>query len=186
MGSADPREIGKLLEYEFDQRNERLNSGITLTYTPQAQLTNRFTFGYDYSNQEGENQRNFGFFLKPLGSRTNDTFQRRVLTFGYVGTYNLPITSTINSNFSWGCQAIGDSQVRLRLFGEDFPGAAEPTVSSRGHQGGPRRTARRSGTRASSSRTSSISATSTSSPAASGSTATAPSVRGSGSRSTPR
>lgn len=33
VGSADPREIGKLLEYEFDQRNERLNSGITLTYT---------------------------------------------------------------------------------------------------------------------------------------------------------
>ena len=130
VGSADPREIGKLLEYEFDQRNERLNSGITLTYTPQAQLTNRFTFGYDYSNQEGENQRNFGFFLKPLGSRTNDTFQRRVLTFDYVGTYTLPVTSTINSNFSWGGQAIGDSQVRLRLLGEDFPGAAEPTVSS--------------------------------------------------------
>ena len=130
VGSADPREIGKLLEYEFDQRNERLNSGITLTYTPQARLTNRFTFGYDYSNQEGENQRNFGFFLKPLGSRTNDTFQRRVLTFDYVGTYNLPVTSTINSNFSWGGQAIGDSQVRLRLLGEDFPGAAEPTVSS--------------------------------------------------------
>ncbi len=130
VGSGDPREIAKLLEYEFDQRNERLNSGITLTYTPQARLTNRFTFGYDYSNQEGENQRNFGFFLKPLGSRTNDTFQRRVLTFDYVGTYNLPVTSTINSNFSWGGQAIGDSQVRLRLLGEDFPGAAEPTVSS--------------------------------------------------------
>ena len=130
VGSGDPREIGKLLEYEFDQRNERLNSGITLTYTPQARLTNRFTFGYDYSNQEGENQRNFGFFLKPLGSRTNDTFQRRVLTFDYVGTYTLPVTSSINSNFSWGGQAIGDSQVRLRLLGEDFPGAAEPTVSS--------------------------------------------------------
>ena len=130
VGSGDPREIAKLLEYEFDQRNERLNSGITLTYTPQAQLTNRFTFGYDFSNQEGENQRNFGFFLKPLGSRTNDTFQRRVLTFDYVGTYTLPVTSAINSNFSWGGQAIGDSQVRLRLLGEDFPGAAEPTVSS--------------------------------------------------------
>ena len=47
-----------------------------------------------------------------------------------MGTYTLPVTSAINSNFSWGGQAIGDSQVRLRLLGEDFPGAAEPTVSS--------------------------------------------------------
>ena len=130
VGSGDPRDIANLLEYEFDQTNERLNSGITTTYTPLENLSNRFTVGYDYSNQEGQNQRNFGFFLKPLGSRTNDTFQRRVLTFDYVGTYSFDLMSTVKSNFSWGGQAIGDSQVRLRLLGEDFPGAAEPTVSS--------------------------------------------------------
>ena len=128
--SADPRVIGDLLEYDFTQTNERLNSGITLTYTPQARLTNRFTFGYDFSNQEGENQRDFGYITFPLGSRSNDTYQRRVLTFDYVGTYNLPVTSNINSNISWGGQAIGDAWLRLRLNGEEFPGAAEPTISS--------------------------------------------------------
>ena len=43
VGSGDPRDIAGLLEYEFDQTNERLNTGITATYTPLADLTNRLT-----------------------------------------------------------------------------------------------------------------------------------------------
>src|SRR5690606_15888985 len=92
--------------------------------------TNRFTVGYDFTQQEGRNLRNFGFEQYPQGSLTTDMFQSRLLTFDYVGTYSFGITDAIRSNFSWGGQAVGDDERRLQAYGEDFPGAAVPTISS--------------------------------------------------------
>jgi len=129
-GTADPRRIASTLDYDAQQQIERLSTGMTLTYTPLADLTNRFTAGYDFTQQEGRNLRNFGFEQFPEGSLTNDTWQNRLLTFDYVGTYSFPITDMIRSNFSWGGQAVGDEQRRLRAYGENFPGAAQPTISS--------------------------------------------------------
>ena len=130
FGTPDPREIAQTLEYDLDQWNERLSTGITVGYTPIANLTNRFTVGYDFTNQEGRNLRNFGFVQFPQGSLTNDVYQNRLLTFDYVGTYSFELTETVRSNFSWGGQATGDDRRRVRVFGEEFPGAAEPTISS--------------------------------------------------------
>jgi len=129
-GAADPRRYVNVLDYDAQQQIERLSTGMTLTYTPLADLTNRFTVGYDFTQQEGRNLRNFGFDQYPQGSLTNDTWQNRILTFDYVGTYTFPITDMIRSNFSWGGQAVGDEQRRVRAYGENFPGAAQPTISS--------------------------------------------------------
>jgi TonB-linked SusC/RagA family outer membrane protein len=127
---GDPRLIAETLEYDIQQSVERLSTGMTLTYTPLSNMTNRFTVGYDFTQQEGRNLRNFNFRQFPQGSITNDTFQNRLLTFDYVGTYSFDLTETLRSNFSWGGQAVGDEDRRVQAYGEDFPGAGFPTVSS--------------------------------------------------------
>ena len=66
----------------------------------------------------------------PQGGLLNDTWQKRILTFDYVGTYAFGITAALRSNFSWGGQAVGEETREVQGWGEDFPGAAEPTVSS--------------------------------------------------------
>ena len=129
-GSADPRRFVGVLDMQAAQEIDRLTTGLTLTYTPLADLTNRFTIGYDYTQQEGRNVRPFGFGQFPEGSVTNDTWQNRLLTFDYVGTYTFPLTDVIRSNFSWGGQTVMDQQRRLRSFGRNFPGAGEPTITS--------------------------------------------------------
>jgi len=132
FGTGDPRRIAATIEYDAQQTIERLSTGMTLTYTPLSDLTNRFTVGYDFSQQEGRNLRNFGFEQFPQGSLTNDTWQNRVLTFDYVGTYTFPLTDMIRSNFSWGGQAVGDEERRVQAYGENFPGAADtPWCSDR-------------------------------------------------------
>ena len=118
-GSAALRERAGLRR---QQQIERLSTGVTLTYTPLADLTNRFTVGYDFTQQEGRNLRPFGFEQYPEGSLTNDTWQNRVLTFDYVGTYSFPLTEMIRSNFSWGGQAVGDEERRSARLRRELPG----------------------------------------------------------------
>lgn len=129
-GSGDPTQIATAVDYDLKQTVERLSTGMTMTYSPLSNLTNRFTVGYDFTQQEGRNLRPFGFPQFPQGSITNDTFQNRLLTFDYVGSYAFPLTESINSTFSWGGQAVGDEDRRVQGYGEDFPGAGAPTVSS--------------------------------------------------------
>ena len=129
-GSADPRRFASVLDYDAQQSIERFNTGVTVVYTPLADLTNRFTVGYDFTQQEGRNLRPFGFEQFPEGSLTNDTWQNRIITLDYVGTYAFGLTEGIRSSFSWGGQAVGDEARRLQGYGENFPGAAEPTISS--------------------------------------------------------
>ncbi len=130
FGSADPQVIAQVLDYDLQQRIERFTTGATATYSPLPDLTNRFTVGYDFSQQEGRNLRNFGFPQFPQGGLENDTWQKRVLTFDYVGTYGFPLTSALRTNFSWGGQAVGNETREVSAWGENFPGAAHPTVSS--------------------------------------------------------
>ena len=130
FGSADPRDIAVVLDYDLQQRIERLTTGGTITYSPMADLTNRFTVGYDFSSQEGRNLRHYGFPQFPQGGLMNSTWQNRLLTFDYVGTFSFGVTDEVRSSFSWGGQAIGDETREVQAWGEDFPGAAEPTVGS--------------------------------------------------------
>ncbi len=129
-GTGDPNRIANAIDYDLKQTVERLTTGLTMTYSPTANLTNRFVVGYDFSQQEGRNLRPFGFPQFPQGSITNDTYQNRLLTFDYVGSYGFGLTESINSTFSWGGQAVGDEDRRVQAYGENFPGAAEPTVTS--------------------------------------------------------
>ncbi len=130
FSNGDPRDISQALDYDFQIWIERVTTGATFSYSPLADLTNRLTIGYDNSQQEARNLMPIGFWELPEGSITSDVFQKRLLTFDYVGTYRFGLTDRIRSNFSWGGQAIGNDLRQVTGSGQNFPGAVEPTVTS--------------------------------------------------------
>jgi outer membrane receptor protein involved in Fe transport len=130
FNSEDPAVLAELFRQDIRQQIDRFTTGGTITYSPLSNLTNRLTVGFDYSLQEARNVRPFGFYLFLPGSVSSDSWQNRILTFDYVGTYSFDVMSGVRSNFSWGGQTLGEDTRRLNGFGEGFPGAAEPTVSS--------------------------------------------------------
>ena len=136
FSNGDPRQIAQILDYDHQQWIERVTTGLTLNYNPIADMTNRFTVGYDYNQQEGRNLmgadywevRTFGAVAG--GALTSDVYQKRLLTFDYVGSYRFPLTQQVRSTFSWGGQAIGEDERQVIALGINFPGAAQPTISS--------------------------------------------------------
>jgi len=130
FSNGDPRDISQALDYDFQLWVERVSTGVTFNYSPLQDLSNRFTVGYDHSQQEARNLMPIGFWELPEGSLTSDVFQKRLLTFDYVGSYRFPLADQIRSTFSWGGQAIGNDLRQVTASGQNFPGAVEPTVSS--------------------------------------------------------
>jgi len=126
----DPDVINQILEYDLQSWVDRLTTGVTVSYSPLANLTNRLTLGYDFIQKDTRNLRPFGWVLKPLGALLTHNWQDKTLTFDYVGTYSFGITDDVRSSFSWGGQAVGQDEYTLEGYGENFPGATEPTVSS--------------------------------------------------------
>jgi outer membrane receptor protein involved in Fe transport len=130
LATGDTAIINTLLDRDISQTIERFTTGGTLTYSPVSNLTNRFTIGYDYSLQEARSIAPFGFIPAPQGTISVDTYQRRFLTFDYVGTYSFNLRESLRSSFSWGGQATGDNEIEVETDGEGFPGAAVPTITS--------------------------------------------------------
>jgi outer membrane receptor protein involved in Fe transport len=122
--------INQVLGQDLESSIERFTTGGTATYSPLENMTNRLTIGYDFSNQETRNIRPFGFFAHPEGIIHVSQYERRILTFDYVGSFAFDLLSNLRSNFSWGGQAVGDDLRQVEGYGRGFPGAAEPTVSS--------------------------------------------------------
>jgi len=129
LASRDPEVLNQLLQIERKRTIERLTTGGTITYSPLANLTNRFTVGYDLTQQEGRTITPFGFILDPEGAINVSVYTRRFLTFDYVGTYTANL-GQVRSSFSWGGQATGDFQATVSASGTGFPGSALPTVES--------------------------------------------------------
>jgi outer membrane receptor protein involved in Fe transport len=131
FGTDDPEVVRRrVLDFDIQMNIERFTTGGTLTYAPIENLTNRFTIGYDFVQQDTRNLRPFGFQSRPKGALLNSHWQNSLLTFDYVGTYSFNVTEDVKSNFSWGGQAVGDRSHTIEAWGENFPGAVEPTVSS--------------------------------------------------------
>ena len=130
FASGDPNLIQMVMGQTLAQNIERFTTGGTGTYSPLADLTNRFTIGYDFSNHETRNIRPFGFYAHPEGIIYVGQFQKRILTFDYVGSYRFNILENLNSNFSWGGQAVGDDERLVEGNGSGIQGAEVPTVNS--------------------------------------------------------
>src|SRR5690606_9758594 len=130
FGGPNFDEIAKLLDWDFDQDFERFTTGGTVTHSPTENLTNRVTIGYDLTLQEIRNMRPYGFVLFPQGGLLVQTLRVGLLNFDYVGTYRLDLGDDLRSSFSWGGQAVGEDERTHGQWGERFPGARYPTVSS--------------------------------------------------------
>jgi TonB-dependent SusC/RagA subfamily outer membrane receptor len=130
IGRLDLDEIAKLLTWDFDQDFERLTTGGTATYSPLPNLTNRLTVGYDLTMQEIRNMRPYGFPLFPQGGYFLQVLNLGYLNFDYVGSFSFDLFEGLKSNFSWGGQAVGEDQLTMSNWGERFPGAKFPTISS--------------------------------------------------------
>jgi outer membrane receptor protein involved in Fe transport len=127
-GEADTLKV--LLDQDIHEGIERFTTGLTLQYTPIQRMSNRFVVGYDWTQREHRNLRPFAWPQTPDGRLLNNTYQNRVLSLDYVGSYQFDVTNTLASTFSWGGQAIGDDVREIEGYGENFPGAADPTISS--------------------------------------------------------
>lgn len=130
FGTGDPAVLNVLMDQQITEDVSRFTTGATLTYSPITDLTNRFVVGYDWTAREHRNLRPYAWNQVPEGALLNNTFQVRVLTLDYVGSYKFDLTNSVASTFSWGGQAIGDDTRELEGFAENFPGAAVPTISS--------------------------------------------------------
>jgi outer membrane receptor protein involved in Fe transport len=130
FGSEDPEITKQLFTQEYRREIQRFTTGGTGTYTPIPNLTNRLTVGYDLTLQEIRGLRPFGFVFFNAGSTFNDTWSNQLLTFDYVGSYAFDVIEGVRSTFSWGGQTVGEESRRVNSYGETFPGAANPTVSS--------------------------------------------------------
>ena len=130
FGTGDPAALNELMDQKIAEDVERFTTGMTLTYSPITDLTNRFVVGYDWGSREHRNLRPYGWMQTPQGKLLNNTFQNRVLSLDYVGSYSLDIMDQLRANISWGGQAVGDDVRSIEGFGENFPGAADPTINS--------------------------------------------------------
>jgi len=128
--SGDPQKILEaVLPWDLQNWIDRLTTGGVITYSPLPNFTNRFTVGWDMFHQNHRNLRPYGYWGKPTGALLDSNFYNTLLTFDYVSTYSFNLLN-VRSSFSWGGQAIGDEERQLEGWGENFPGAVYPTVSS--------------------------------------------------------
>jgi TonB-dependent starch-binding outer membrane protein SusC len=131
-GQETREAIDPILNQEISSRIDHLVTGVTATYTPIQNLTNRLTVGYDLSDLNNRNFRPFGFALAPTGILSDDRVKYTNLTFDYVGTYDFRLSDDLRSSFSWGGQSVTTETESTTAYGEDFPGPGRPVVSSAG------------------------------------------------------
>src|SRR6266487_2711305 len=128
--SSDPKVIDSLLNQSLTTGIQRLITGATVTYTPFAGFSNRFTLGYDLAQQQNHNLRPFGFVAAPQGILVDEQLRYSLLTADYVGSMDLRLSPQLASTFSVGGQAVTSEEGRATAYGEGFPGPGVPVVSA--------------------------------------------------------
>lgn len=127
-----PEIVNLMLNQEITSDIDHLTTGGTASWSPIANLTNKFTVGYDMAQIENRNLRPFGFILAPTGIVSSRRHQYRTLTFDYVGGYTLNLNPDLRSTLSWGGQSVTTDTRETSAYGENFPGPGKPVVSSGG------------------------------------------------------
>lgn len=132
LGDESKEAIDPFLNQDITTRIEHLITGVTATYSPFANFTNRLTAGYDLSHVDLRNLRPFGFIRAPGGIISDRRVEYKDLTLDYVGTYDFRLNENVRSSLSFGGQSITTETKSTTAYGQDFPGPGEPTVSSAG------------------------------------------------------
>ena len=125
--------INPFLNQDITTQLDHLITGITATYSPFANFSNRFSVGYDLAQQDNRNLRPFGFVLAPSGILSTSRHEFNTLTVDYVGSLNFDLTSTIRSSLSFGGQSVTNRVEQTIAYGDNFPGPGEPDVDNAGN-----------------------------------------------------
>jgi TonB-linked SusC/RagA family outer membrane protein len=127
-----PESLELMLKQEITSEIDHLVTGGTVSWSPIANLTNKFTVGFDLAQIENRNLRPYGFVLAPTGIISNRRNAYQTLTFDYAGNYSFGLRSDLRSTVSWGAQSVTTEERETSAYGENFPGPGQPTVSSGG------------------------------------------------------
>jgi TonB-linked SusC/RagA family outer membrane protein len=127
-----PEVVNKLLNQTLTSEINHLTTGGTTQWSPLANLTNKFTVGYDLAQIDNRNLRPFGFISAPGGIISDRQASYQTLTFDYAGNYAFGIKQDLRTTLSWGGQSVTTDTRETSAYGQDFPGPSDPTVSSGG------------------------------------------------------
>jgi TonB-dependent SusC/RagA subfamily outer membrane receptor len=130
LSSADPEDISKLLDQDFDTDIDRLNMGVTATYLLRPNWTTRLTVGYDHATNVETRLRPYGFVLEPRGDLNVRNFSTAQGTIDLNSTLQLELGSELQTSFSAGGQFISTDENTLDGYALNFPGPTNPTLST--------------------------------------------------------
>ena len=103
-GETPDNDDSAVLDLTQDQVINHFNSSANIDWTPMDNMRHRLTFGLDYSNSHFITQRPWLFYNNPLGTRTVDIENRRVITLDYASTYLHELPWDLTSTTSAGAQ----------------------------------------------------------------------------------
>ena len=130
FGSADPAQIGRVLDFQLTSRIDHLVTGGTLQYQPGEAFSTRLILGYDLAAQETRNYMPYGFATVPQGQISDGRYSSRTTTADYAATWSRKLFANLRSSLSGGAQAIAVDQVNVAAASRNFPGPGEQTVSN--------------------------------------------------------
>lgn len=125
--------INPFLNQEITTQIDHVITGLTATYSPLANFTNRLSVGYDLAQQDNRNLRPFGFIRAPTGILSTSRHEFNTLTVDYVGSLDFQFTGDIRSAFSFGGQSVTTRAEQTVAYGENFPGPGDPDVDNGGN-----------------------------------------------------
>ena len=112
----------------------RWTGGSTMTYSPTANFTNRFTIGADIVGEQKQRffpqEGNYGANYVSNGEKINATRNYSVYTMDYLGTVNYHLPMGIGSTLSFGGQGFFQTEVLESAKGTQFAGPGISTVSA--------------------------------------------------------
>jgi outer membrane receptor protein involved in Fe transport len=130
FGSANPDTIRRVLEQDLKSNIDRLILGTTMTATPTANFSSRFTVGWDRAAVDNRNVRPYGFPAVPLGVIQDQRWANSTLSTDWVNSFDFNPTSVLKVTASAGVQYVNSSVSDAVAFSENFPSPGDPTVAS--------------------------------------------------------
>lgn len=132
FGSSVPDTIRRVLLQQLDSYIDRSILGTTVSWTPLAHFSSRFTVGYDRAALENRNVRPFGFPNAPLGVIQNQRWANTTLSTDWVNNYELEIGKDLRITASGGTQYVNSLVGDAVAYSENFATPSPPTVASGG------------------------------------------------------
>jgi outer membrane receptor protein involved in Fe transport len=132
FGNANPDTIRRVLEQDLRSNIDRLILGTTITATPIANFSSRFTVGFDRAALENRNLRPYGFPAVPLGVIQNQQWQNTTLSTDWVNNYDFNLTNSLKVTASAGTQYVNSFVGDAVAYSQDFATPSPPTVASGG------------------------------------------------------